>query len=375
MQIIQEAETSWRKLLAKLVGHMLHKEVELDTFYALRHPGPHPPKIWSARLRVPPDQAEPILGRSGLEGLFVRPAEGVVLQGQEGYTLIWGPRHDAAGPSELAKILQTLDSLPGHRGLARSLGGIGVRVPWTCVNTARRALRPHDPALSEETYSLRDQLLFKCAGTPLGTSMSEIAKLCRDIQWKAIPQARYNLKSGLVWFLTAEAPPKDMTFQLGGSLAFVEESSHEELREHRLGQYKKRNNALAEQDDSGPKQKATGADPLQKRDPWADWSLSSAKSNQQVPVQAKLTQSTSASSSALIADPRVDAVLSRLDNLEAKDTEVQGRLDKLDSAVETLGTSMSSQFSQVLQSLADLASMQDPEGSPSKRRTTEQVSH
>ena len=75
-----------------------------------------------------------------------------MLEGQAGYTLVWGPRHDAAGPSELAKTLQTLDTLPGHRGLARSLGGIGVRVPWTCVNVARRALRPHDPALSEETY-------------------------------------------------------------------------------------------------------------------------------------------------------------------------------------------------------------------------------
>ena len=64
-----------------------------------------------------------------------------------------------------------------------------------------------------------------------------------------------------------------------------------------------------------------------------------------------------------------------LDNLEAKDSEVQGRLDKLDSAVETLGTSMSSQFSQVLQSLADLASMQHGEGSPSKRRSMEQSPH
>ena len=44
-QTVQEAESSWRRLLAKLVGHTLHKEVDLDTFHALRHPGPHPPKI------------------------------------------------------------------------------------------------------------------------------------------------------------------------------------------------------------------------------------------------------------------------------------------------------------------------------------------
>ena len=211
-------------------------------------------------------------------------------------------------------------------------------------------------------------------GTPLGTSMSEIAKLCRDIQWKAIPQARYNLKSGLVWFLTAEAPPKDMTFQLGGSLAFIEESSHEELRDHRLGQFEKRNNALSAQDESGPKKKVAGADPLEKRDPWADWSHSAPKGHHQAPGQAKHSQSSASSSSTLIADPRVDAVLSRLDNLEAKDTEVHSRLDKLDSAVETLGTSMSSQFSQVLKSLAELANMQHQEGSSSKRRSTEQAS-
>ena len=86
----------------------------------------------------------------------------------------------------------------------------------------------------------------------------------------------------------------------------------------------------------------------------------------------KQVQPTSASSSGIIADPRVDAVL---DNLEAKDTEVQGRLDKLDSAVESSGRSMSSQFSQVLQSLADLASLQHTDGSPSKRRSTEHPSH
>ena len=80
--------------------------------------------------------------------------------------------------------------------------------------------------------------------------MAEIAKLFRDIQCKAILQARYNIKSGIVLYLTAEAPPKDLTFQWGGSLAYVEESSHEELRESRQGQYKKRNNALAAKDDN-----------------------------------------------------------------------------------------------------------------------------
>ena len=91
----------------------------------------------------------------------------------------------------------------------------------------------------------------------------------------------------------------------------MEESSHEELRELRLGQYKKRNNAIASKDDSVPKQKSTGPDPLQQRDPWADWhSPSSSKGNQHVSVQGKFSQTPFASSSAIVADPRVDAVLS-----------------------------------------------------------------
>ena len=64
-------------------------------------------------------------------------------------------------------------------------------------------------------------------------------------------------------------------------------------------------------------------------------------------------------------------MFSRLDNLEAKDTEVQGRLDKLDSAVETLGTSMSSQFSH----LRILLPCSTVKALLLKRRSTEQSSH
>ena len=59
-----------------------------------------------------------------------------------------------------------------------------------------------------------------------------------------------------------------------------------------------------------------------------------------------------------VTDDRVDAVMVRLDALEAKQISVDSRLDKLDGNVESLGVSMSSQFTAVLRSIEDLASLQ-----------------
>ena len=72
-----------------------------------------------------------------------------------------------------------------------------------------------------------------------------------------------------------------------------------------------------------------------------------------------------------VQDPRVEAVLHRLDNLETRSGTVESRLDVMDTNVEALGTSMSSQFSQVLASLASFTEMQKENTANGKRRALE----
>ena len=63
----------------------------------------------------------------------------------------------------------------------------------------------------------------------------------------------------------------------------------------------------------------------------------------------------------------------RLDALEHKGSIVEERMDKLDATIETMGTSMSAQFSQVMQGIAELAKMQKHE-EPRKKQALQPFS-
>ena len=66
----------------------------------------------------------------------------------------------------------------------------------------------------------------------------------------------------------------------------------------------------------------------------------------------------------------------RLDALEAKSSVVEDRLDKVDGSLETMSTSMSTQFAAVMQSLAGLADMHraQAEAEPRKRSAVQPFS-
>ena len=65
--------SSWKDLLMSLAGQMCLEVIPEENLYALRAPGPLPPRLWTARGRFPQAVAEKLFCASGLEGMFIRP--------------------------------------------------------------------------------------------------------------------------------------------------------------------------------------------------------------------------------------------------------------------------------------------------------------
>ena len=55
------------------------------------------------------------------------------------------------------------------------------------------------------------------------------------------------------------------------------------------------------------------------------------------------------------ADPRVDQLMTRMTAMEHKQGEVDLRMGQVEGSIEQLGVSMSSQFTEVLRSIAALS--------------------
>ena len=209
-------------------------------------------------------------------------------------------------------------------------------------------------------------------GVPSTASVSEMARFCSEIKWRAIPQSRVGAGHEADWFLTAEESPGESCYRWGKALIYVEEVDDAQIRQVRTQQYKRWAKATAcalgasssSHSDTprpaAPSQKRSGVDPWTVSDPWSNFKPKSAQSSApqgdssaRVPshtVQMPMTTHK-------VTDDRVDAVMVRLDALEAKQVGVDSRLDKLDGNVESLGVSMSTQFTAVLRSIEDLATL------------------
>ena len=128
-----------------------------------------------------PETGEKLLCHSGLEGLFVRPMVPQNDKNSANYTIVWGMKHGDAFASNLSSLLVAASKIAGHRGLARSLIGLGLRVAWKDVGTARQLLRAEDPAILAENRHLKDQYYYTLDGIPSAASMPEISKFCREL--------------------------------------------------------------------------------------------------------------------------------------------------------------------------------------------------
>ena len=185
--VIQAAEADWKALLKDLAGRMCVSAISEDQFYGLRKSQQFP-VVYGAKMRLQPETGEKLLCSSGLEALFVRPIDPSREPQSSNYTIIWGSKHAMASAQTLSDMLLAAATVAGHRGVARSLLGIGLRVMWKDVRLARQLLRVDDAALVEETIGLTDKLYFSVDGLPAAASPPEITKFFGEVGWPIIPQ-------------------------------------------------------------------------------------------------------------------------------------------------------------------------------------------
>ena len=188
--IKKEAESDWPALAMRLLPRMLQSTLNQDQLYAWRNPGTNPlAPLWTCRIRLTAEQSEKIICASGLEACFTRPTDHTSLPSSQAYTIVWASRHHDAQPGLLTELLQHASAIPGHRGAARSLTAIGLRVPWDKVRDARAKLCPHDVRYQEGTLDLKDARLWRAEGCPPGASTGDLATFLKEVAWKALPKA------------------------------------------------------------------------------------------------------------------------------------------------------------------------------------------
>ena len=136
--------------------------------------------------------------RSGRPFCFACRKWAVSLDDQTTHTIVWGPKHTDASPRDPSN---PLSQYPGHRGLARSSAGLGVRILWKHVQQARQALRSEDPSFCPENIAIHDQVWFKLHRTPPGATAEEVRKLMLETGWPAIPQRKHVSKGSATWFV------------------------------------------------------------------------------------------------------------------------------------------------------------------------------
>ena len=122
--------------------------------------GERPLRIWSAKLRQPTDAAERLICASGQDAFFLRPSSSSTLPAEDKFAIVWGAKHADCSPTLLAELLQRAQQVPGHRGLARSMIGIGLRSPWTSIKLARRSFAPHDQRFTDDNTTFK--VVFPC---------------------------------------------------------------------------------------------------------------------------------------------------------------------------------------------------------------------
>ena len=377
--IVQSADQNWRALLKDLTGRMCLETISEDQFFSLRKSQQFP-TIFSARIRLPPGAGEKLLCASGLEALFVRPMNPQSDPQSANFTIIWSSKHALASTQSLSDLLQTATRIAGHRGVARSLIGIGLRVLWKDVKTARQLLRPDDETLMDNNRGLVNNLYFTVDGIPLAASPVEITKFFGEVGWAIIPQSKISSRTTAAWVVTAQEKPKSWCFKWMESFVVVAVSDQEELRQRRAQQYKKRTKAAFQPKPEmvvPPKETSNLADipdPLLAQDPWKSFApkarLSTAQSSKP-PATTSMNAHVSAPSQ---GDERIGAMMIRLDNLEKKNTVVEDRLDKLDTSVDNMGQAMTQQFASVMQGIKELQEMQKSASSaePKPKRTAVQ---
>ena len=385
------ARQDWRELVARLASQICVENIAKEDFYALRTPTT-PPLIWSARLRLTPEKGEKLLCGSGLESLFIRYVDTELTAHKNQYTIVWGPKHLDSSAQTLTTMLRLTAEFPGHRGLARSSLGVGLRVKWGDIAKARQAIRPDDPCLKHGNADIKDTASYLVHGAPAAATAPEMAQFLSEIGWPTIPRSKTSTRALTTWFVSAEKDPPVWQMKWAEHLIYVTIADPEKLKQRRAQQSKKRATAMeAASGLAQPSSLQNGKgglprqeDPLLAADPWSrhdPWSKSSTRSSQpqQAHQQKRAEEQASASSRStpIMAgnDPRVEAMMVRIDQLETTSQETKDHLQRVDNALERvegnqeqLGISISSQFSAVMQQLTAMAELQQQQAEAPRKK-------
>ena len=95
------------------------------------------------------------------------------------------------------------------------------------------------------------------------------------------------------------------------------------------------------------------SDPLHGHDPWAKY----ASVKQTTPAPTSAASSTPTDTN--FHDQRVTQLFSRIQAVETKDEAPEQKVDHIGAGVEQISTNMGTQFSQVLQAIAELTQTQE----------------
>ena len=344
----------WKIQAPALASAALQRTLSQSDIFAYRQPTETNP-CWTARLYLSQEQALKMLTTSGQRSLFVRPVRTDTAEWKSLWTIVWSNLPDVAELNLLSVILKHAEQHAGHVGIARAYRNLGLRVPWTTVKSARDNLRPADHALSEHNRALRDDKSFKISGVPRGALAKEVCDACQAVGWTAIPQARLPSRPGKEdeWWATAAAGPTTTNFLWNGKIIMVTPVEDTDIRKARKPNARK-NNATEKE---GP----STVDPLQASDPWrnatAKWATSSApgsSSSSTAPKPATADSAGSNTTPVTSADPRVTALAQRVEKLEGETKELHTKMDTVDGKVDSMGVSMSTQFTEVLRLLGAL---------------------
>ena len=201
-------DADWKAVMTEIINKLAGSTIEMASIYAWRPAADPNVPVWSARTQVKLETAERMMCSSGLEGAFTRPTDVTTAIAADTFTIVWSLKHNEANSTMLADLLAKAQSIAGHRGLARSTTGLGLRTPWTKVKEARALLRPEDPRLNANTLALHDHLLYRIEGCPIGTSAGDISRFTKEFRWLTIPQRRMATRTSTTWWATAEKDPE-----------------------------------------------------------------------------------------------------------------------------------------------------------------------
>ena len=255
----------------------------------------------------------------------------------------------------------------GHRGVARSLTGLGLRVPWARIAEARKILKPDHPMWTDQNIGIKDRLTYVVKNCPSGTSASDIVKAMNQLEWPVLPQRQINKGATCTWWISSEGKPKVWYFQWSGQSIVIEAEDPTHLTTQRRDQNKRK--AIAEKRNEVDQKRGAPSvggrvDPLEHRDPSGNWT----KPKRELEGGSQSSTASGSASVTLGGGPPWHRCYWPGSQTGCPLVKVDQKVGVLDRKVDDMSTSMTQQFQDVLSAIAALSRSQNGEDPKRKKQ-------